>query len=505
MSAICYNVPEWAKGAIFYQLLVDRFCKSKTHEKDLVSGRNYREWKDSVNWHRNIHGSFHNNDFFCGDLNGIKEKIPFFKSLGVSVLYLSPINLSLYRYDRYAATNHMLIDPDVGSFSTLDNLHQTALKNNIHIILDIAFNHCCTNNPIYKDAFNNPDSKYWNWFKRDSHGNICFWYGFDDMPEFNQFSKDYQKYVYGDGGVIEKYSKYVDGFRLDLAENLEPFFIEGIKNKANENSPHLIVGEYWSKVPRSLLNKCIDSPTCYPMTNAILKFLCYGEYNYLEEQMKELVNYYPQSTIDSMLISLDTHDIIRALTILGKTYLMRTGLIDIWKIDDYPSPWHRDDKFYTDEFRQFEFDNDVLTPEEYEHATALLKVGAVLQYFYIGSPCLYYGTESGMYGFKDPFNRKPYPWGNEDTQLLKFFMALGTFRKSFNSVRANPVIQFKDSGVFSFTRENEYNSLFVVVNRSNEPRKFIIPKKFIDGYSFSVNLGGNNTLLPYGALVILKK
>ena len=108
----------------------------------------------------------------------------------------------------------MLIDPDAGSYLDLRRLHSAASKNNIHIILDIALNHCCTNNPIYKDAFTNENSEFKDWFKRDSHGNISFWYGFDDMPEFNQFNEDYQNYVFGDGGVIEKLSKYCDGFTV---------------------------------------------------------------------------------------------------------------------------------------------------------------------------------------------------------------------------------------------------------------------------------------------------
>ena len=85
------DVPAWAKGSIFYQIFIDRFHKSPSHRKNLVPGRNYRDWGEEVEWHRNIHGYFHNNDFFCGDIEGITEKIPYLKRLGVQVIYLSPL------------------------------------------------------------------------------------------------------------------------------------------------------------------------------------------------------------------------------------------------------------------------------------------------------------------------------------------------------------------------------------------------------------------------------
>ncbi len=497
------DVPSWAKGAIFYQLFVDRFNKGESHPNNLVLGRNYRNWGDEVNWHRDVHGNFHNNDYFCGDLDGIREKIPYFKSLGVQVLYLSPINFSGYRYERYASTNHMIIDPDVGTFEDLDNLHQTALANDMHIILDIAFNHCNVDNLIYKDACENVNSQYHDWFKRDKNGSICFWYGFRDMPEFNQFNEGYQNYVYGPNGVIELYSKYVDGFRLDLAENLEPFFIEGIKNKANEKTPHLIVGEYWRNVEKDVIGNGLDSPTCYPLTNAILKFLSFNEMDTLERVMHELVSIYPQNTVDSLLVSLDTHDIIRAITILGKSHYMRHGYMDIWKVDEYPSPWHRDGLFYTDEFRQFEYNHDGLSDVEYARGCNLLKIGAIIQYFYLGSPCIYYGTEAGLYGWKDPFNRKCYPWGHEDMNLLNYFKGLGQFRNKFHSTNANPNVIYFDRDIFSFTRKNNENAVFVAVNRSTNERTIAIPEEFSNGERFELNVSDHNKLMPFGGLIIL--
>ena len=507
------KIPEWAEGALFYQIFADRFAKSKDHPNNLISGRSYRSWGDEVNWRRNSEGKFTNNDFFGGDLKGIVEKISYFKLLGVDVLYISPINFSTFRYDRYAATNHLMIDPDAGTFEDLDKLHKKANENGIHVILDIAFNHCSIDNPIFVDSIRNPNSKYKDWFKKDKDGRVVFWYGFKDMPEFNQQSKGYQNYVYGDNGVIAKYAPYVDGFRLDLAEVLEPFFLEGIRKQANKNSPHLIVGEFWKNPDPSLIGKGIDVPTSYPLTNAILKGVAYGEFEYLKNLSETMISEYPKENLNSFLVSLDTHDIVRVLTILGRLDLMRKGMMDIWKIDDPPTRWHRDGKFYTDEFRQFEYDNDKLTDEQLKNAIELLRLAMVIQYFYIGSPCLYYGTEIGMQGFKDPFNRKCMDWINKENnsyrkELFNFVVQLGRFRKLFDFKNAEPPkVIACDSCVFCFTRKSGEHTLFVAVNRGNSERILkVIPEELTSEVTstFSCNCINLQKLLPKGFLIIIK-
>lgn len=507
------RIPEWAEGALFYQLFVDRFARSKNHLNDLINGRNYRSWGDEVNWRRNYDGKFTNNDFYGGDLKGIIEKIPYFKLLGVDVLYLSPINFSTFRYDRYAASNHLMIDPDVGTFDDLKELHDEANKNGLHIILDIAFNHCSIDNAFYVDAINNSNSEYKDWFKRNNDGNISFWYGFKDMPEFNQYSKRYQEYVSGNNGVIAKYAQYTDGFRIDLAEVFEPFFLEEIRKQANKYSPHLTVGEFWQNPDPRLIGKAIDVPTSYPLTNAILKGVAYGEFEYLNSLTKEMISKYPRKYLNSFLVSLDTHDTIRVLTLLGRLDLMRTGMMDIWKIDEPPTRWHRDGKFYTDEFRQFEYDNDKLSDEQLKNAIELLRLAMVIQYFYIGSPCLYYGTEIGMQGFKDPFNRRCMDWIDEENnsyrkELFNFVVQLGRVRKLFDFKNAEPPkVIACDSCVFCFTRKSGEHTLFVAVNRGKTERILkVVPEEFKNEVTstFSYNCIDLQILLPKGFLIIIK-
>lgn len=503
-------MPKWAKGSLIYQLFVDRFCRAKSHQENLVNGRNYREWGEEVNWQRDpATGEFTNNDFFCGDIKGITSKLDYFKLLGVEVLYLSPINYSHLRYDRYAVTDHMEIDPDVGTWDDLAELHTKANENHIHIVLDMAFNHCSSDNPLFRDAVQNQNSQYKDWFKKDQYNNFVFWYGFKDMPEFNLDCEAYQTYVYGKNGVIAKFAPFVDGFRLDLAEKLEPFFLEGIKKRANAYFPHLIVGEFWHNPEPSLIGSGIDVPTSYPLTNAILKGVAFGEFEYLRSLTQSMIEEYPIEYLNSFLVSLCTHDIVRVLTILGRCDLMRRGMIDIWKIDDPPSIWHRDGLFYTDEFRQFEYDNDKLTEEQYASAVKLLKLAMVIQYFFIGSPTTYYGTEMGMEGFKDPFNRRCMPWEKEnlDKKLFSFMVALGRIRKLFNFKNATPPkVVASDSEVFCFTRKNEKQTLFVAVNRGKNERILnVIPEDFSgEAHIYAENCTNLVKILPGGFVIMIK-
>ena len=504
------SLPEWAKGKLVYQLFVDRFFRSISYNHVETEGRFYRVWNDEVNWRRGSDGNFHNNDFFRGNLKGIIEKIPYFTSLGVGILYLSPINYSKLRYDHYAVTDYSLIDPDIGNFEILQELYEKAHASGIKIILDIALNHCSIDNVIFKKAKEDPNSEYRDWFYFHDNGLFKCWEGFIDMPEFNQQSQGFRNYIYGTDGIITKLSKYVDGFRLDVAELLDPSFMEGVKKAAVQNEASFIVGECWNEVPLHVLGKSLDSFTCYQLTNATHKFVGYGEKESLEHTLARILEIYPQYTLDTLLFSLDTHDIIRAITILGKLHLMCTGLRDIWTIDKFPSQFHaRYDLFDTDAFREFEYGNDKLTEEEYKTATKLLKLAAVIQYFLIGNPCLYYGTEAGLYGFKDPWSRKPYPWNNLDEELISFFQELGTFRQKFYSPKSNPrVVKTDSDDLFVFTRENKKNKVLVAVNRSNNIQVLSTPQDFQDFSSiFSVNDffidKEKIEISPFGSIIIL--
>ena len=311
--------------------------------------------------------------------------------------------------------------------------------------------------------------------------------------------------------MVAKFAPYVDGFRLDLASELQPFVLEGIRNRANQYGKHLILGEYWYKVPLEILGKGLDCPTNYFFTDAILKFVAFGRGYDFASKIYDVLESYPQKTIDTMFNSLDTHDMVRAITILSLK-CVRDEPDRIWEIDKEGSPWHvvRNGRgeFLTDEFRKFEFDNDKLGKEEYEQAVRRLKVAVILQYFLPGIPCIFYGTEVGIHGFKDPFNRKCFDWNEEhwDKDLLSFYQAIGKFRKQYHGAESSFKVLYSDQDVFIFERRNKTNSVFVAVNRGEQRRYIDVPEDLgQDVKTFALNANvDQNYLEPYGGMIILK-
>ena len=504
-----FTVPSWAKNAVFYQIFVDRFYKSPNLKTAKIEGRNYRNWGEMPDWKRNNKGEFHNNDFFCGNIKGIEEKLEYLKKLGVDVIYISPINFSTYRYERYAATDHLKIDPAVGDFEDLDSLHRKANSKGMHIILDIAFNHCNSDNPIFQDAINNPNSKYRNWFYIDNQGNYEYWYGlFKDMPIFNQHNYDYQQYVYGENGVIAKFAKYVDGFRLDLAEALEPFFLEGIRKAARKYGRKLIVGECWEKASSYILGKGLDCITNYPYANAVLKYVAFGEADYLKRETFNIIESYPKNTLDTMLNALDTHDTMRALTILSLK-CVRNGYDRIWEIDKDPSIWHVETNygrdFLTDEFRKFEFENDKLSKEEYELAVKRLKIAFVLMGTLPGNLCIFYGTEKGMHGFKDPFNIKCMTWEENDNSLEQFFKQYLHFWKKFRGSKIDLEYLELNDKTCMIEVKNKENSMLTIINRSDREEEIKIPEKYLSAKEENIFIenGTKKILHGFGAISII--
>ena len=502
-----FSVPTWSKGAIYYQIFVDRFFRPSGNFK-LVEGRNYRKWGEMPNFYRNVDGKFHNNDFFGGNLKGIEEKLEYLKKLHVTVIYLSPILFSKYRYDRYATTDYEKIDINAGTIEDLKSLHDKANAMGIKLILDVVFDHLGSDNPIFIDAISNKDSKYRDWFFIDNDAKYRYWYNeFTDMPVFNQKNKKYQEYIYGNGGIIEKLSKYVDGFRQDVAEEIENSFLEGLRNKANEYTKHVTIAEHWHKADVKELGRCYDTTTNYLYTNAIYKWILYGEAEYFKNQIRDIIESYPEESLCSMLNSLDTHDIVRALTIIGGKW-MRHDYKEIWKIDEYPSKWHKvvNGKmvFLTDEFRKDEAENDKLNPIEYRLAKEKLKIAALLQYVLPGNPCIYYGTEIGMHGYKDPFNRKCFEWDKIDKSLLRFYRRLGKFRTDNidNLSNSDTDILYIDDKIVYLKR----NNLLIIINSSSISQKLSIPQEFIKGeLLFTVKKQKeSNHIQPFNGIVLKK-
>ena len=456
------NCAKWMHGGIIYHIFVDRFNKSgKCSPKNNVIMNN--DWYGGIPQYADVPGGYvENNMFFGGDLYGIIDKLDYIKELGVNCLYLSPI-FDAYSNHKYDTGDYMTVDSMFGTEETLDKLIFEAKRRDIHIILDGVFNHTGADS-IYFNKFDNydtlgayqsKDSSYYEWYNfRSFPDDYECWWDVKILPRVNSNSPSYQDYILGDFGVVEKWMKKgIDGFRLDVADELSDEFLKKLNSRVKSVNPDGIVyGEVWEDASnkiaygnrkRYFLGNELDSVMNYPLREAIIKYIKFGDSSCFYDTCKMIYSHYPKHNADLLMNLLGTHDTERILTVLGG----------------------ESSECYTNE----QLSTKKLTKAERKRAVALLKLAYTIVATVPGVPCIYYGDEAGMEGYRDPFNRLPYPWGKEDTELLDYYRRINNIRIRepvyknglFEIVECNP-------SLLAFVRYGNSALALTVVNRGEE-------------------------------------
>lgn len=465
-----FTTPDWLKGGIIYQIFPDRFYNSGTKKKNVPDDRVMRaDWGNEPEWRPTPEGKVLNNDFFGGDLKGIQEKLPYLKSLGVNCIYLNPI-FEAHSNHRYDTADYGKIDPVLGTEKDFKNLCESAKKQGIHIILDGVFSHTGDDSVYFNrkgryetlGAYNSPESPYYKWYKFTNYPDkYQSWWGFETLPEVIEEGEEYREFINGKGGIIEKWLESgADGFRLDVADELPDIFIDELRERLKKTKPDaLLMGEVWEDATtkhsygsrrRYLLGSQLDSVMNYPFANAILDFCRNGKAESFMETVMQIVENYPKQCLDVMMNHIGTHDTERAITkIAGE------------------SCEYRDRNWQSSHF---------LDAEKYAKGVKLLKCAVALQYTLPGVPSVYYGDEAGLQGYKDPFNRGCYPWGNENQELVSFYRILGEIRRNnkvFIEGYFSPVSSML--GCVAFRRHNENGDIMVIVNRNEHSITYRLP------------------------------
>jgi len=455
------NKPDWILGGVIYHIFVDRF--NHGYALRLRPGAIHRpDWGGCPYYLPDEKGLVRNNDFFGGDLYGIIEKLPYLEDLGVTCIYLSPVFEAASNH-KYDTNDFMKIDQSFGGDEALEKLCSEAGARGIKVILDGVFNHVGSDSRYFNrygkydelGAYQSENSPYRGWFTFTEDGRYDAWWGIELLPAINEHNESYRDFICGGNGVIEHWMKKgVSGWRLDVVDELPDVFLDPLcAAMKRQNSGAFIVGEVWEDASnkiaysarrRYFLGGQLDSVTNYPLKNSIIACVKEGNIFQLVSTMATLCKNYPKEVLDSLMNILGTHDTMRILTALGGS--------------DFP-----EGKVAMSQYR--------LSDSERELGRRRLMLASALQFTLPGVPCVYYGDEAGMDGGADPFNRRCYPWGDEDLQLVEWYRKLSKLRREHDCFKDGKYeLSEARSGVFSFTRGSGAGRVLTAVNVSDGDR-----------------------------------
>ncbi len=347
---------DWCDRAIFYQIFVDRF-----HMGSCSKDRNYidKDWGELPK----------PKGFYGGDLPGITEKLDYLQDLGINSIYLTPIFQSPSNH-KYDTIDYEEVDAMFGTNRDLKELVESAHKRGIKILLDAVFNHCSYLCKQFQDVLRKgKESVYYDWFiirgdrpVLEQMNYECF-AACNYMPKWNTNNPEVQKFLLH---IATKWIKEygIDGWRLDVADEVSHDFWRQFRKAVKAAKPDaLIVGENWHDSRPWLEGDQFDSIMNYSFTKACLDYFAYEKYSAQRfcERLSEILMRNTDQVNEMMLNLLDSHDTERFLTNVG------------------------------------------------ENADKLKCALAVL-FFFVGMPCIYYGTEIGTAGGYDPDSRRTFDW-----------------------------------------------------------------------------------------------
>lgn len=405
-----YVQPEWVKDAVFYQIFPERFCNGDS-SNDVQSGEYAQDGHPAIHMARwedtpLPYEKGYCMDFFGGDLQGIRQKIPYLKELGVTALYLNPIFIapSVHKYD---CLDYFHVDPHLGGDQALAELSQALHENGMKLILDISINHTGIAHKWFNrdgeffdksvGAYNNPDSPERAYYFLNPDNTYHKWLGVDTLPTLNYTSEELRDVIYrGAESVLKKWLKppySIDGWRFDvadtfgrkdelqLAHTLWPEIRQSIRSV---NPQAYILAEDWGDCAQYLQGNEWDAPMNYFGCGRVIRqFLGEPDLFMAREPALRSVNY--------RMTAQDVKN--RVLEHLAKLpFVMWENQFNLFDSHD-ASRLHNNPK---------------ITPERYRGAV-------IFQFLLTGAASIYYGDEAeidGTLGTNEGC-RYPMPWSKD--------------------------------------------------------------------------------------------
>jgi glycosidase len=461
-----WHVPRWYREGIMYQIFVDRFHRGEDSlgESKGEKGSLYHlDWYDTPFYIREKDNSIRRWTFFGGNLRGIIKKLDYLKGLGVSIIYLNPIFKARSNH-KYDTGDYMTIDPMFGNQQIFRELVLEAKNRGIHIILDGVFSHTGAYSIYFnKDgtypglgACQSKDSPYYSWYKfEDYPDKYESWWGIETMPNVDEMEPSYREFIYGgEKSVVRHWMRMgAKGWRLDVADELPDEFIKELRSAVKEvDDEGILLGEVWEDASNKvsygqlreyLFGEELDSTTNYPLRRIWLDFIL-GRINAdaTHRRVMALYENYPRESFYSAMNLIGSHDSIRILTRLGEAP-PEEGLEE-------------------GEREEYRLDRDAR-----KLGIKRIRLITLMQFFFPGVPCIYYGDEAGLEGYSDPYNRGTYPWGREDTDILDWYVKITGFRQQYGVIRDGDFKSFYlGEDIYGFIRENSRDRIIVLINRS---------------------------------------
>jgi len=515
-----FETPDWAKGAVMYQIYTDRFCNGNPDND--VQTNEYFYINDNVKkiaqWDK-IPATLDVGNFYGGDLQGVWDKLDYLQNLGVEVLYFNPLFVSPSNH-KYDCQDYEHIDPHLtiikndGGYvlpnKSFDNMQaskyitRTANLENLEasneffarfceelhrrgmrIIIDGVFNHSGSFNKwmdrerIYegqegfaKGAYVDENSPYHTFYHFNHHDEWPYnssydgWWSNDTLPKLN-----YEESPILEDYIIEIGKKWVappycvDGWRLDVAADLghsaeyNHHFWKRFRKEVKAVNPNVMIyaehygdasswmqGDQWDTV---MNYDAFMEPLTWFMTGMekhsdAYKPEYYRNGEFFEECMSHYMTAFHMPSLMTAMNQLSNHDHSRFLTRTNKTAgrLATAGA-------------------------------EAANKDVKKH---IMEIAVAFQMTWIGAPTLYYGDEAGVCGFTDPDNRRTYPWGKEDFELIEFH------REMIAIHRRNPVLKFgstkilkAEKEILAFARFDENDQMLTVINMSDEEKIVKLP------------------------------
>jgi cyclomaltodextrinase / maltogenic alpha-amylase / neopullulanase len=538
------NIPDWATNVVWYQIFPERFHNADPsndptpdrigdpHGWDLGAPEGWEispwtgDWYQRADWEQRVGPQFRDAVFtrrYGGDLQGVIDKLGYLQALGVTAIYFNPVfdAVSLHKYDasHYHHIDRFLgpdpegdweimqqedpADPSTWQWTAADRLFlelvEKARERGIRIVIDGVWNHTGRDFWAFRHIREHgQDSPYSDWYKISAFGEEYHdgfdyegWWGYRGLPEFTEVGDNLhpevkehifavtRRWMAPDGDV----SRGVAGWRLDVPEEVGNGFWRDWHALVYEINPDaLTIAEVWGDGARELVADDLFGVVMnYRWTYATHAFFIHQtlDASTFDGRLAELRADFANPTNLAMQNLMDSHDTERLATMIvnnHKAYKEDSKLDRVEKAMEYY----------------------VHKPNEAQWQ--LLKLIALFQFTYPGSPMVYYGTEAGMWGADDPDDRKPmvwpeleyddevnHPFGLErprdpvafDHELHQWYTMLGQLRAdfpetlgtgNFRSLHTNDAAH-----AFAFARYDEAGkATIVLINRGEAEYEFVI-------------------------------